>query len=151
MADRLDRRQRGAALVEMAIVAPLLILLFFGIIEGSWAYAQANDVRHGAREGARLAAVDFGDAATIAAEVCDRMDLKTTPENVTVAFSGFDGAGVRGDTATITVRQTYDSVTGVLDPFFQGRVIGSSIEFRVERPLTGSASWWGDTTVRPCS
>ena len=58
-ADRYKSRERGANLVEFAILAPLLIMLLFGIIEFAWIFAQNLDVRHGAREGARLAAVNF--------------------------------------------------------------------------------------------
>ena len=46
----------------MALVAPFLLLLLFGIIEFAWVFGQNLSVTHGAREGARLAAVDFGDA-----------------------------------------------------------------------------------------
>ena len=55
---KMRSQESGAALVEMAVILPLLVLLLFGVIEASWAFAQANDVRHGAREGARLAAVE---------------------------------------------------------------------------------------------
>ena len=69
------RREQGASLVEFAVILPLLVMLIFGVIEASWAFAQHNDVRHGAREGARLSAVDHGTLPQIGQEVCDRMDL----------------------------------------------------------------------------
>ena len=81
--------KRGANLVEFAILAPLLVMLLFGIIEFAWIFAQNLYVRHGAREGARLAAVNFpagvnnGGARTAANrpalvnETCGRMDLAT--------------------------------------------------------------------------
>ena len=47
--------ERGVALVEMAIVLPLLLILVFGIIEAGWFYAELSDVRNAAREGTRLA------------------------------------------------------------------------------------------------
>ena len=50
----------GAALVEFALIAPILFLLIFGVIEFGWAFSQNMDVRHGARETARLAAVNYG-------------------------------------------------------------------------------------------
>ena len=63
MADRLAQRgrrprERGAVLVEFAIISPVLALLLFGVIEFGWAFSQNLDVRHGAREAARLAAVE---------------------------------------------------------------------------------------------
>ncbi len=136
-------RESGAALVEMALVAPLLLLLLFGIIEASWAFSQTADLRHGAREGARLAAVDFGDRDVIRAEVCSRMDLSTDPARVEIVFSDLNGTGERNDSARITVRQQYSSLTGFLDGIFQDKMLTSSIEFRLERPVDGTASWWG--------
>ena len=52
------RGERGASLVEFALTAPFLILLLLGIIEFGWAFNQNLDVRHGARETARLVDVN---------------------------------------------------------------------------------------------
>src|SRR3546814_1386321 len=49
--------QRGAALVEFALIATPLFMILFGTIEFGWAFFQLNDIRHGAREGIRLVAV----------------------------------------------------------------------------------------------
>ena len=76
----------GAALVEFALVAPLLILFLFGIIEFGSVFSQVLDVRHGAREGSRLVAVNYNPSAqtgqaqanTIGQAVCDKMDLGPT-------------------------------------------------------------------------
>ena len=141
----LHRDERGASLVEFALVLPLLVVLLFGIIEASWAFAQQNDVRHGAREGARLAAVDFGTVATIGQEVCDRMDVVYPSETPTVALTPIlPGSGEFGDTAQITVSSNPGSLTGVIDAIFGGLTMSSTIEFRLEQPTDGStAQWWG--------
>ena len=138
-----SNRQSGAAMVELAVILPIFVLLLFGMIEASWAFAQSNDVRHGAREGARLAAVDFGDVATIGAEVCDRMDV--TGGGVTVTLSpGSSPAdpGDRGSTGRIQVTVVYSSITGAVDQFFDGKTLSSDIDFILEQPLTGEAQWW---------
>ncbi len=135
--------ERGAALVEMAIILPVFVLLMFGMIEASWAFAQSNDVRHGAREGARLAAVDFGDVTSIATEVCSRMD--TTGSGVTVTLGSGNPApdpGDQGSIGRITVTTTYSSLTGVVDQFFHGKSLSSDIDFVLEQPLAGEAQWW---------
>jgi Flp pilus assembly protein TadG len=49
--------ERGAAAVEFALVAPLLVLLICGIIDLGRAYATLNQLAAAAREGARVAAV----------------------------------------------------------------------------------------------
>lgn len=48
-------RERGATLVEFAVIAPLLFLLIFGVIEFSRAVSAYTTVWTGAREGARYA------------------------------------------------------------------------------------------------
>jgi Flp pilus assembly protein TadG len=51
------RRRRGAALVEFAIVAPLLLLLVLGIMEFGMIMHDYIMLAQGAREGARTAAI----------------------------------------------------------------------------------------------
>ena len=133
---------RGASLVEMAFTLPLLLLLLFGIIEASWAFSQQNNIRHGAREGARLAAVDFGSVATIGQEVCDRMDVIAATQSPTVALTPISADSVIGGQAEISVSANLRTITGFLDPIFGGRTVGSTIEFRLEQPLSGEPAWW---------
>lgn len=133
---------RGASLVEMAFTLPLLLLLLFGIIEASWAFSQQNNIRHGAREGARLAAVDFGSVATIGQEVCDRMDVIAATQSPTVALTPISADSIIGGQAEISVTANLRTITGFLDPIFGGRTVGSTIEFRLEQPLSGEPAWW---------
>jgi len=49
--------ERGVAVVEFALVAPLLLILVFGIIDLGRAYSTLNQIAASAREGARVAAV----------------------------------------------------------------------------------------------
>jgi Flp pilus assembly protein TadG len=56
-------RERGAAVVEMAFVAPLLIILLLGIFTVARAYNVKNTMDHAVREGARFGAtIDPWDA-----------------------------------------------------------------------------------------
>lgn len=50
-------KHRGAALVELALTLPVLLVLVMGIIEMASLFQQFQVVQHAAREGARLAAV----------------------------------------------------------------------------------------------
>ena len=134
--------ERGSNLIEFALVLPVLLVLLFGIIEASWAFAQQNDVRHGAREGARLAATDYGTVATIAGEVCARMDIVYPSKTPTVTLTPIAGTGELGDTATITVSTSPDSLTGLSNAIFGSLTLDSTIEFRLEQPITGTAAWW---------
>jgi Flp pilus assembly protein TadG len=56
--------ERGATLVEAAIIIPILVLILFAVIDFSWAFYQYISLRQGVREGAREAAITTlpGDA-----------------------------------------------------------------------------------------
>ncbi len=149
--DKCAHSERGASLVEFAIVLPLLLALLFGVIESSFAFAQLNDVRFGAREGARAAAVDVGDVSTIGQLVCDRMDLILPSQSVTVILEALDssptnpGEGSVGASARLTVTADLRTLTGFFNAIFRSVQLSSAIEFRVEQPAggAGDATWWG--------
>jgi hypothetical protein len=139
------------------MVLPLLLVLLFGVIESSWVFAQLNDVRHGAREGARAAAVNVGDVATVGQLVCDRMDIVLPTQNVDVTLTPLasspanPGEGSVGGSAKITVSANLQTLTGLLDPFFAGKTLESTIEFRLEQPATnsGDSAWWAEIAADP--
>jgi Flp pilus assembly protein TadG len=146
-----SREQQGASLVEFAILAPFLILLVFGIIEFAWVFAQNLDVRHGAREGARLASVNFpvfvnnggprtaANTDALAAEACAAMDLATG------ATIDFTSAGGVGDPAVVVVTSSADTITGLLDwALSPAMSLSSTVEIRLEQP----ALW--ENGVRTC-
>jgi len=151
MTQRFSRSERGAALVEMAIVVPLFVMLVFGMIEAGWAFAQANDVRHGAREAARMAAVnDLDSVVQITTETCSRMELGGDPNTaitLTPGAANDDGNGGRNAEANVLVELSYQSLTGAIDFAFGGLTIRSDIDFRVEQPINGDAVWWGDANA----
>lgn len=123
--------------MEFALVAPLLFLLLFGIIEFGWAFLQYLDVRHGGREGMRLAAVnaDPGGSGTqaesIANEVCTRMD----PGGVTLINITLNGSDI-GDEVTVTVTEELETLTGFLDTFLGDVELETSVSTRLEQEAT---------------
>lgn len=52
---RRNQRERGAAVVEAALIAPIFLLVLFGVIEISSYIFDVNAARNGARDGAREA------------------------------------------------------------------------------------------------
>jgi Flp pilus assembly protein TadG len=75
----LRRNEKGAAIVEFALVVPLLLLLLWGIVDIGRAFYTLNNLASAVREGARSAAVMATDP-TVAANTTL---IKTT---VTTAF-----------------------------------------------------------------
>jgi len=130
-------REKGASAVEFAIVLPLLVLLVFGIMEAGWLFAQQIEVRNAAREGARLAVVDYDTAANMRSAVCNRAAL--SKDRARVSFD------LKTDTALVVVEQDYESLTGVI-PAFNTITITSVAEMRLERLIDN----WDDDGLKPC-
>ena len=142
-------KDRGAALVEFAFIVFPLFLILFGIIEFGWAYYQTLDVRHGAREGARLAAVNYNPNDTSGATqrddiidaICGRMDEDAT---VSVTLTLDPANADIGDEITVRVSKPLNSLTGFLDfAIPDGSPLTSSVEARLEQ----DATWTSGTTT----
>lgn len=98
---RFARNERGTAMVEMAIVLPLIILFFLGMIDFGRAIFLYNNLTNAAREGARFGASQVGSSLPSASAIQD-----TTRARI-VSFSG---AAV-DPTATITASPTPSTIT----------------------------------------
>jgi len=79
--------RRGSAVVETAVVAPLLVTCMFGILELGQAYNVKQTISLAAREGARAAALPGGTLADAQASVDQSMHMNnltgyTTTSNI---------------------------------------------------------------------
>jgi Flp pilus assembly protein TadG len=112
----------GAAVVEFAVVAPLLFLLLFGIIEFARAMMVVGLVANSARAGARAGVVAYANYDTI----------------VNTARTNLDRAGIAAP-ATIEVRVDGTRVNNNAE--FQAAVhVDSAIEVSVAVPYD-QVSW----------
>ena len=93
---RFLRRTRGAAIIEFALVVPILFLVVWGIISFSRAYQRLNALTSSLREGARVASTL--DSVTALA------NRRTTVRTRILSFSSAFGYQV--DTSLVTVAAT---------------------------------------------
>lgn len=98
-------RESGAALVEFAIIAPLLLLLVFGIIEFGRAYNAQNSLTHAAREGAREYAITRDQDAGRATAKAAATSLDSSKITVTLADCDLPSDG--GQPATVTLEYPF--------------------------------------------
>lgn len=139
---------QGANLVEFALLAPILFVLLFGIVEFAWAFATNLDVKQGTREAARITAVNepAGGNSALAAEICSRMDLVgTSPTSITWSS---DGTPAVGEGVTVTVATNdFSTLTGLIDWAFPAGLtsLDSTVEIRIEQP----PDWSDDTQTCP--
>jgi|SRR5438093_11445538 len=93
---RLQHQQRGTALIEMALVLPLLTLLLIGIINMGLVIREHQVIQNAAREGARYSTLqgnridEAGDAtaqALLLTKIKTRVQRYLAQERITIALS----------------------------------------------------------------
>jgi Flp pilus assembly protein TadG len=108
--DRRQSRERGQALVEFALVLPILMTLILGIIQFGIVFHDYLALTDAVRSGARQAAVTHDAGAATNAVTSSAAELKASDLQVGVSSSWAPGSDV-----TVTATYPYDiSVLGIV-------------------------------------
>jgi Flp pilus assembly protein TadG len=108
---RINRRcPRGAALVEMALVLPILLLLTFAVIEYGWLTFRASQVNQAARHGARIAVRPAATVEEIEAAVASIMQGAGLTD-YTMSITPEDPDTEVGDPVTVVVSVDYGPIS----------------------------------------
>jgi Flp pilus assembly protein TadG len=99
---------RAAAMVEFAIVLPVLLLIVFGIVDFGRALFTLNNLTAAVREGARMASTQITPDPTVAASMTA---VQNTVTNYVIAFGGSSGAATVSETFTGGAPPTMQSIT----------------------------------------
>jgi len=121
------RREEGAVAVEFAIVAPVLILILFAIIEFGVALSRYEVYVGAAREGARYAAVRCQPDSTSG---CTSGLITTRVQNASVGYS----LGPGSPAASVTCSPT---------------TVGQPVTVQWEQDITISVPFWKVITLTP--
>jgi Flp pilus assembly protein TadG len=104
-------RQRGAALVEFALVAMIFFVLLIGIFEFGRVMFTWNSAVEATRRGARLAVVCDIDNDQIKAQMRSMLPVVTN-DDILITYSKFDGSGCDADSCEqVTVSILPDNQT----------------------------------------
>jgi Flp pilus assembly protein TadG len=126
---RQRRRGHGQSLVEFALVIPIFLLIFMGIVDFGRAIFTYNSLSNAARDGARVAIVDQTVTGGIPAGATEAANQATTlgidpATDVDVDYTLPDGTACAdrsiGCVATVTVRHEFSPLTPIV-----GRIVGS--------------------------
>lgn len=123
------RDERGAAVVEFALILPILVLFVFGIIEFGRAYSARIQLTAAVREGARAGALGL-DA--VAATKAGAPGL--TPTQINVTYTPTPGSFCAGAGPTTT----QSSSTSTTIPT---ATVTATYPFKYDIPLFGAGTW----------
>jgi len=117
---RLRRRNRGAAAVEFAMVAPVFFLLLFGIIEFGRCILVQQMLTNASREGARQAVLDGATTSDVVA-VVNQYLAATMSRTATVQVSpNPPSTAALGAPITVTAQIPFSQVSWLPAPRFLG-------------------------------
>jgi len=108
-ASRRPGRRRAAAVVEFAVVLPLLLTILFGIIEYGWVFMVRQTLQTAAREGCRLAVLQTSvDPYT---NVLSRVSKVMAPTGLTSYTVTMTHATSSNPVETVTITIPYSDVS----------------------------------------
>lgn len=115
------RKQRGAAAVEFAVVAPIFILLLFGMIEYGRMVMVQQMLTNATREGARRAVLDGTTLANVRSTVQDYLSSgNITVNNGEITCVPDPSAASFGDPVTVSLTVPFSRVSWLPAPLFLG-------------------------------
>ena len=126
--DTRRKRSLGQSVVEFALVAPIFLMLLFGLIEGARLVYAYNTVNHAAQESARFAILaDTSSVSAVRNKAVDAADpLEINTSDVTVQVNnGSTSFGDREIGDRLSVSVTYNLVPVV------GMVFGATPSFEL--------------------
>jgi len=114
---RFKKREKGSAVVEFAVVLPILLAFLFGILEFGRVMMVCHTLNNAARVGARIAVLPGADNSTVLNAINSELngsgltmdDIQFSPSNIADAD--------RDDPITVSVKINYDSI-GFVTGFF---------------------------------
>lgn len=151
---RRGRSDRGAVLVESALILPVVFALVFGIIDFGNSFNDYISVRQGARDGLRVALVDTSPTApgggawscpagtttpTVAAgtdayaTLCNTKLRVGLDQNKTAVKLYFTGSYVPGQPVKMCVQYRTSSLTGAYSTMLNNKVLSTDVESLIEQ------------------
>lgn len=145
--------ERGAALVETALVFPIFTMLLLGIISAAIAYGQSSSITNASREAARYGATlpvdgDLSGWLTSVADTAERastgdLDLSRPGHRVCVAYVYPDGVETHDSTLSLVV-DNLGSTENPIECFADGRPADERrVQVAIERPARLETGFWG--------
>src|SRR3972149_2815490 len=109
----MTREGRGQALVEFALLLPVLIVLIMGVLDFARAFNVLQVVTNAAREGARVGIIPTSTNADVTGTVNNYL-ASGGQGGCNTAGTNWGAAGAVGSSVTVTVTCPIQALTGTL-------------------------------------
>ena len=128
------RSRAGAATVEFALVAPILIMFVFGIIEFSRGLMVRQTLINATREGAREASLPDATMSSVKTKVVDFLDSASIDiDSSSVTVTPDPEEAIDNEQITVSVSIPYSEIGWINGSFLQGISLEASTKMRSER------------------
>ena len=125
--------RRGAAIVEFAVVAPILFILVFGMIDLGRGIMVQNLITNAARDGARAAVLEGADASTIETDIAAYLAASSVPGATATVTPNPLSSAAQGAPVTVNVQVPFSAVSWLpASPFLQGKMLEATVIMRKE-------------------
>jgi Flp pilus assembly protein TadG len=128
--------ERGAQLIELALVLPVLLFVLAGILDMGFLFKDYQVVTNAAREGARMAALPGWSAPQVTTRVNNYLaaggiqgSATTTIDTVTLVTDSVSGRTINGIRVIVEVPHTY-LILGPLSQLVSGASVANSVTLR---------------------
>ena len=123
------KNQKGQALVEFALILPILLLLVMGILQFGMMLNSYLTIENASREGARVGIIGSTNAEIINAIIATSPSLD--PNKLTVTITPTNR--VAGDTLTVAINYNYELIVPIISSLLNNEVtLNSQTSMRVE-------------------
>jgi Flp pilus assembly protein TadG len=128
--------EKGQAVVEFAIVLPILLAILGGIIDFGWIYSNQLAINNCTREAARYAAVNSDQTnyqELITAKI-NAIAAEAIKENLQISVAFSDTLNPTNGDVVVTVQSSVNALTPLVGIFFENQQVNllSSVTMKVE-------------------
>jgi len=113
---RKNARRKGQALVEFALIVPILVMLVMGIVEFGRIFMTQQAVTNASREGARTGVLPNSSTTDVQNMVSSYMGSAGLTGGTSVQCSNVGPSVAAGTPTSVTVSYTLSILTGAIIP-----------------------------------
>ncbi|MEM7782809.1 MAG: TadE family protein [Planctomycetota bacterium] len=126
-----NNRRQGAAIVELAVCLPILILITVGTISSTSIIFLKQSLKIAAYEGARVAIVPGAESGSVVAEVQSILSQRSVTGAV-IDVTPDVRSSSQGTTITVTIDAPASGNGFFIETFFSGRSFSESVSVMKE-------------------